>query len=158
MLRPFMENEPNYFRRLVDPEKLPSAVRSKWTDGALNEGIIAVPKKMLRNLSKLFGGNTGVEQLQVALTLIDQTYLNAPKTRPVDFLAFLAGLTPEQFMLRLRELQAAGYITYENDMGGLSFHVGGLIKAILNETPKADDAPPQIDELAEKAAAEGRHP
>jgi hypothetical protein len=123
-----------FFRQQVVVEKLPDVLRYKWSDVLLSEGVTGVPKKLLRSMSQIFQGQNAVEQLQVALTLVDYRRENEKRLPTVAFISYLAGLPEDVFMARLEELHLQGLIGFERVREALAFDVSGLLRTIDEKT------------------------
>jgi hypothetical protein len=113
---------------------MPSVIRYKWGDESLKEGITSIPKRGLRVLSRIFIGEDGVEQLQVALTLVDYRRPNSNRLPTAAFLAFLSGLSEERFMIRLQQLHDRRLITFEIVRKAIKFNVNGLIDEMVAQS------------------------
>jgi len=107
---------------------------AKWSEPVLDEGYVAFPKRLMRAAPKLFRGENAMEQLAVALALVD--YIRADNSRPpsVGFLAFTAGLSTDRFLERLRELADAGLVNWMGNRDSLKYSLEGLQKAILDNS------------------------
>jgi hypothetical protein len=119
-----------FFRRKILVAKLPPQLRFKWGEPALDEGVTGIPIKLVRNLAKIFPDSDGVEQLQVALTLVDYRREDETRLPTAAFLAFLAGLSEEAFVGQLEKLKGHGLINYQLVRKAVSFDVTGLLRAI----------------------------
>lgn len=119
----------SFYRKKLAVE-MPPALTFKWTKELLDEGYVAFPKRLIRAAPQIFTGEHAVEQLAVALTLVD--YLRPDNSRPpsTGFLAFAAGMTAERFESRLRELVARGLVTWLGSREQVRFELHGLIRAI----------------------------
>lgn len=113
---------------------LKAVVTAKWSDAVLDEGYVPFPKRLLRAAPKIFRGEHAIEQLAVALALVD--YIRPGQGRPpsVGFLAFLAGLDPDRFMERLRQLSDAGLVNWAGSREGLKYSLEGLHRAVLDNS------------------------
>ena len=115
------------------PADMPAVLTYKWSGQVLDEGYIAFPKRLLRAAPKLFHGENALEQLTVALALVD--YLRKDNRAPsVGFLAFTAGMDPERFWSRLIELRDAQLITFGGSRDAMKYGVEGLQQAILENS------------------------
>src|ERR1700682_1496711 len=81
----------------------------KWSEPVLDEGCVASAKRLVRAAPRIFRGEHAMEQLAVALALVD--YIRPDNSRPpsVGFLAFTAGLDAERFQEGLRGLAGPGF-------------------------------------------------
>jgi len=106
----------------------------KWSEPVLDEGYIAFPKRLLRAAPKIFQGEHAIEQLAVALALVD--YMRPDLNRPpsIGFLAFTAGMDAERFQERLGELAEAGLIKWMGNRDALKYSLEGLQHAILENS------------------------
>ncbi len=100
----------DFLRRKIDVSRLPTAVRSKWSDELLDEGFTPVPKRLLRTLSKVFRPAESIEELQVILAFVDYLRPDLSRGPSLDFLAFTAGLEMERFMKVLHVLEERGWV------------------------------------------------
>jgi hypothetical protein len=125
-------NEAFYRRKMTTAMK--PVLTVKWSEPVLDEGYIAFPKRLLRAAPKIFQGEHAMEQLAVALALVD--YIRAENNRPpsVGFLAFTAGLDADRFQERLRELSDVGLVTWMGNREGLKYSLEGLQQAILDNS------------------------
>jgi len=106
----------------------------KWSGPVLDEGYVAFPKRLMRSAPKIFRGEHALEQLAVALALVD--YIRPDSNRPpsIGYLAFNAGLDAERFQERLRELSDAGLVSWVGNREGLKYSLEGLQQAILEHS------------------------
>jgi len=124
--------EEAFYRRKIASAK--PVLTVKWSDPVLDEGYVAYPKRLVRAAPKIFRGEHAMEQLAVALALVD--YIRPDNSRPpsVGFLAFTAGLDAERFQERLRELADLGLVTWMGNREGLKYSLEGLQQAILENS------------------------
>ena len=109
-------------------------VAAKWSPDVLDDGFVPFPKRLLRSLTRLFTGDTGVANLAVVLAIADYKR-DVPVPHPsVGVLAFAAGLTPEQFRERLTDLQERGLVEVWGTDEALRIDMKGLLKAIVRES------------------------
>ena len=148
----------SFFRQKINVERLPELIRYKWGDPALDEGLTGVPKKLVRNLAAIFPGATGMEQLQVALTLVDYRREKEKRYPTPEFLAFLSGLPEDVFMARLDELKARNLIDYAPVRQAIRFDVSGLLNTLEHLTkwkPEPTKEPATGDEKNDDQQDEG---
>ena len=107
---------------------------AKWSGPVLDQGYVAFPKRLLRAAPKIFQGEHAIEQLAVALSLVD--YIRPEINRPpsVGFLAFTAGMDSDRFLERLRELADAGQVTWMGNREALKYTLEGLQQAVLENS------------------------
>jgi hypothetical protein len=125
--------EEAFYRRKMTSAMKP-VLTVKWSDPVLDEGYVAFPKRLVRAAPKIFRGEHAMEQMAVALALVD--YIRPDNSRPpsVGFLAFTAGLDAERFQDRLRELADLGLVTWMGNREGLKYSLEGLQQAILENS------------------------
>jgi len=99
------------FRRIsIDTEKIPPVYLEKWndTEEIFEEGFSPLPKKVLRALPHLFPSKE-VNQLVAMLSIID--YNRKGIANPSNnYLAFLAGISDEDFLEAIQNLMEKGYL------------------------------------------------
>jgi len=100
-----MEGEKSFYRQRVNTRRLPTAVVAKWSEPVLEEGFIPFPKKLLRCLPAVFTGPNVAEDLAVVLAVVDYKRPNLSRLPSLGYLAFLAGMEPEEFQTRLVDLE-----------------------------------------------------
>jgi hypothetical protein len=143
-----------FFRRRVMVGHLPDVIRHKWGDSTLQEGVTSMPKQLVRTLSSLFGSDGGIEQLQVALTLVDYRRPGSDRYPTIEFLAYLAGLPEARFRRRLDELVGLGYVSYRKVRNVIEFDVAGLLSAIA----RASSGEPPVEPSASGGVSMGDVP
>ncbi|HWW02605.1 MAG TPA: hypothetical protein VNZ64_23100 [Candidatus Acidoferrum sp.] len=121
-------------RQYVDPARMPRQIVEKWSAGVLSEGFVPFPKKLVRALHRIFTGAESAKDIAAVLAIVDFRRPNLTRLPSLAFLAFLAGLSEEEFNSTLGRLQAAGYIRIEGDRSGLSISLTGLLDAIDKES------------------------
>lgn len=118
---------------------IPEAAIAKWSGDILSEGFVPFPKKLLRTLGQTFN-EPAYERLQVVLAIVD--YIRPSLTNPpsVEYVAFVAGLTPERCRVVLNDLKNAGLIEYDGKETGLAIGLDGLKGRIrrLSEEPQVN--------------------
>ena len=123
-----------FYRQQVHVGRLPQPIRFKWGDALLCEGITAIPKQFLRTLSRVFNGERGVQQLQVALTLVDYLRPGMNPYPSIKFLAYMSGLEEAEFIGDLEALRERGLIAFERQGERVGFDVEGLKAAIARQS------------------------
>lgn len=120
----------NFARQHIDVGKLPESVVRKWSSEILLEGFVPFPKRLLRCMSELFEGEHAIEDLAVILAIVDYRRPSLIRFPSIEYLSFLAGLSPEVFRERLAELQDRRLITVHGSEGELIVEIDGLMKRI----------------------------
>jgi hypothetical protein len=107
---------------------------SKWSPEVLNEGFVPFPKRLLRCLPKLFSGTGGVEKLATVLAIVDFQRGNLSRDPSPEYLAFVAGIAPENFERNLAQLVVEKLVMVEETETGLKISLQGLLNAIEEQT------------------------
>jgi hypothetical protein len=123
-----------FTRQRVRQQDLPPAVLAKWNAATLEEGFVPFPKKLLRCIAQVFRGGDAMERLALVLAIADYRRPNLSRGPSRDFLAFLAGLSPDRVTELLEELRRDGLISYgfksadelDIDLDGLMAQIGKL--------------------------------
>ncbi len=123
-------------RRKIDTGQLPDVLRHKWPGGVLNEGFVPVPKRLLRCLPQIILGEGALEKLQVILAVVDYERPNLPRPPALAYLAFNAGLEPEEFRAKLKELGDEGLLEFSGPDDAMAIDYKGLITRIQQLTPE----------------------
>jgi hypothetical protein len=100
----------------------------------LEEGFVPFPKKLLRSLPELFPKSRAAKELSALLAVVDFKRPNLTRFPSIEFLAFVAGLPPEEFREAVGRLKEKGYISVAGGDEGLDIQLDGLLKAIERET------------------------
>lgn len=125
------DESPHFLRPKV--EHLPEQVVHKWSSEILSEGFVPLPKKFLRTMADVMEGNS-FDHLQALFAIVDYLRPNLRNPPSVEYLAFVAGLTPERFKECLDGLAKQGLIEYEGQDVALRFDLGGLKKKITEKS------------------------
>lgn len=104
-----------YNRPSVDVSKIPPSFLQKWGGATplYEEGFLVLPKKILRILPTLFKGEA-TNKITALFTIIDfhrGGIINATN----DYLAYVAGLSEEDFLGAIKELIMDGYLENVDD-------------------------------------------
>lgn len=110
----------------------------KWSPEVLNEGFLAVPKRLIRCLPRLFKGASAIRQLQAVLAVADTKHARAARQPSLDYLAFIAGISPDEFRQALSELEAANLIKVSGDDTDLNVSLQPLLDSVMRETADKD--------------------
>jgi len=121
-------------RQSVDRERLPEATVAKWGAELLSEGFTPLPKRLLRCLSCFFRGENALEELAVIMAVADYRRPNLERPPSVEFLAFIAGMTPERFKKRLDDLEKRGWIATVGVADAIDVRIEPLIRKIVELT------------------------
>jgi hypothetical protein len=116
-----------FVRQKIGVSALPGALIAKWGSDALGEGFVALPKRLLRCLNRIFEGPDAMERLMVVMAVVDYLRPNLTRGPSQEYLGFLAGLTPDRVATILSELKAEGLVTVERKAEGeLDIGISGL--------------------------------
>lgn len=110
----------------------------KWSRDVLDEGFLAVPKRLIRCLPRLFTGNSAIRMLQAVLAVADTKHARAARQPSLDYLAFIAGVSPDEFRQALSELEAANLIKVSGDDTDLNVSLQPLLDSVMRETVDKD--------------------
>lgn len=119
-----------FHRQHIDTSKIPQPLRYKWSELILDEGFVPFPKRLVRCLGEIFRGDEGIQDLQVVLAIVDYRRPNLTRQPSLDYLAFLADITPAAFRQRLDSLQARGLLTVDGEEDELKIEISGLLGKI----------------------------
>lgn len=127
----------SFRRRRVPPSLLPPTVTAKWSLRALEEGFVPVPKRLLRCLPALFTGPTAIADLSAVLAVVDFRRPSRTTSPSIEYLAFVAGMTPAEFEDCLTRLVAQGLVSREDLGDRVEIQIDGLlarIEAVANNS------------------------
>ena len=71
-----------------------------------------------------------MKQLQVLLAVVDFKRPNLSRYPSAAYLAFVAGLSVDEFDETLKRLEEKGYVRVSGDNNGLDISIAGLLSAI----------------------------
>ncbi len=117
-------------RQRIPPSRVPQPVLYKWSELVLDEGFVPFPKRLVRCLGEIFRGDEGIQDLQVVLAIVDYRRPNLTRQPSLDYLAFLADMTPAAFRQRLDSLRARGLLTVDGEEDELNIEISGLLGEI----------------------------
>ncbi len=113
---------------------MPDRIVVKWSRRVLDEGFVAFPKRLLRALPKMFSGATALDQLRVVLAVADYRRPNQTRVPSLGLLAFVAGMTNDDFRHALEQLINRGLVTVNGGDDALSVSLDPLLDKIMKET------------------------
>ena len=134
-----MIQEP-FHRQNIDPKnpRLSKAV-FKWSEDSLREGYTPLPKRFMRVLDRVFPEHFGFDHLKSLLAIVDYKRANLTRDASLDYLAFIAGQSPELFQKCVDDLVGEKLITYTGDPeDGLYFEIENLLKLVEKEADTQD--------------------
>ena len=102
-----------FFRSHIRVNNLPNVVRAKWDNNLLNEGVVPLPKLVMRHMAKVFKGEKALEKMLLIIAVADFKRPNYGALPSVEYLAYTAGLTPERFTELLNEMRNEELLEYE---------------------------------------------
>jgi len=121
-------------RQQIEAGRLPGVVLAKWNAEVLSEGFTPVPKRLLRCLPQLFRGRHVLEHLAVILAVVDYRRPQLSRPPSVEYLSFIAGMTPEKFKKRISELEMKGCITVDGCDAAFDVGIEPFLKEIIHAT------------------------
>lgn len=121
-------------RQRVSRSLIPPGVTVKWADDVLDEGFVPFPKKLLRCLPAIFNGPNAVQDLAVVLAIADFRRLKPSRFPSLRFLAFIAGLSPNEFRMRMDALKDRQLISVGGTEEELELSLDGLLKLVRENT------------------------
>ena len=121
-------------RQRIDTARLPQQVVEKWSLGVLSEGFVPFPKKLVRSLHRIFPGVDSMKELSVLLAVVDYKRPNLSRPPSLAYLAFLAGLTEDEFTVALDRLVSKGHVQLAGDDNAMEITLNGILTAIERET------------------------
>lgn len=130
------------FRRKV-VGNVPDVVLAKWGKHArrvLREGFVPFPKTFLRTLPQLFPNTGAAIELAVILAIVDFRRLHQSLHPSVDYLAFMAGLSREQFTQTLSKLTEKGWVHVQEIGDRIDINIDGLTALIGDLATEPQDA------------------
>lgn len=125
-------------RKKLSSKQIPDAVKAKWPVEILDEGFTPFPKRLTRCLPKVFSGPHAAEDLAVILAIVDYRRPDLSRAPSVEYLAFIAGMEPVNFLRRVGDLIERGWITREGPDESVTFEIKGLLERIKEETAEDD--------------------
>ncbi|MFN3701054.1 MAG: hypothetical protein ACK4VI_05980 [Alphaproteobacteria bacterium] len=136
-----------FFRKYIKVSNLPVTIRVKWSAEVLNEGVVPIPKKIMRFMPKIFSGKeNGLEKMLVLLAIADFKRPNYIIFPSAEYLAFTAGLDAKRFMAILDEMRQEGYVEYKKVDDRLDVEMTGFYNKVLEldkkEVVKVDNETP----------------
>jgi hypothetical protein len=122
----------NFQRQNIPRHALTDAVLAKWPEDVLAEGYVPFPKKLLRNLTRLFDGAHAMEDLAVILALVDYRRRNLSRDPSVQYVSFMSGLTRKEVDDTLKRLKKRKWVTVGRpaEDGGIAVGLTGFTTAI----------------------------
>lgn len=120
----------HFLRQSIDTARLPPTVVTKWSHAVLKEGFVPFPKRLLRCLADVFAGQTVAEDLAVVLSVVDFKRPNLSRLPSLDYLAFVAGLSPENFQSRLDDLEKRGLVSVNGNEEEMDIQLTGLLELV----------------------------
>jgi len=129
------------FRRL--PVKVSPSLIGKWgSEDILSEGYIPFPKKLLRTLSEVFYSDD-IKCLAALLAIVDFNREGQYRNPTRDYLAFIAGLSDEEFAAAIGDLMQGGLLV-EGDIPEpedyVNYDFSPLVKKICGLTSTEEEA------------------
>jgi hypothetical protein len=110
-------------------------VNLKWGGPELlEEGFVPFPKRLLRCMSTLWGGDTTLQQLAVILAIADYRRPKMTRLPSVGVLAHEAGLATDVFDKRMKELVEMGYLQVSGSSEELKVSLTPLVEAVKTLT------------------------
>jgi len=125
----------NFYRPLV--RNIPTQALEKWSFGALSEGFVPFPKKLLRCLHRLYPDVEAMKDIAALLAIVDFKRAQQPRAPSPDYLAFIAGLERSEFETALQRLENKGYVKVTRNADSIDVALGGLLDAIERETSRS---------------------
>ena len=123
-----------FFRPRIS--SLPEHIAVKWSPGVLNEGFVPFPKRLLRCVSKIFQGSSGMDEMRTVLAVVDFRRPGAKKPPSLDYLAFVAGMDVNEFRNRLDTVRSKGLIVTRELDDRLEVEIEPLLERIMQESEK----------------------
>ena len=117
--------------------QMPARIAAKWREDLLDEGFVPVAKRLIRCLPSVFRGSHALEQLAVVLSIIDYRRPGMTRAPSAGLLGFTAGMSPEDFMARLKELQTQGLIRVGGTPQALEIDLEGFYTAVRERSDEA---------------------
>jgi hypothetical protein len=121
-------------RQKVDASKITPLLRHKWPGGALDEGFVPFPKRLLRCTGRVFSGKNRLGQLRVVLAIVDNARPDLKWLPNVRYLAFATGMSRARVVQCLDELAARKLLTWEETPEGLKIDYAPLVRRIVRLT------------------------
>jgi hypothetical protein len=121
-----------FTRTQIDPFILPANIRAKWSDELLGEGFVPLPKKLLRTLSRIFGGSPEIEELVALLAAVDYKRATPAPPPTLAYLAFAGGLSVSRFKSALSRLKKKGLVNIDIELANdtVDVNLNGLNRAV----------------------------
>lgn len=115
---------------------IPDRITVKWSAEVLDEGFVAFPKRLLRCLSDVFSGETGIDDLRVVLSVADFRRPNPLRQPSLAYLAFVAGMGESEFRAALQRLQDRNLVWKRGTEQALEIRLDPLLEEIMQNTGK----------------------
>jgi len=131
------------FTRSKLPE-IPGNLKAKWPGQTLDEGFTPFPKRLIRCLGQLFVGESAVNELRIILAIVDYARPNVSRPPSLEYLAFTAGLSPEEFKAGLKVMQERQWIKVTGTEEAVSVQIDGLTKEIEKLTAEVEEEIPEF--------------
>jgi hypothetical protein len=127
-----------FYRKEIDPRRLPDTIRYKWPREVLIEGVAALPKRFLRTAHHIFHGDDPLGLFIVAMTLADYRREDA-RDPNIEFLAYLSGLGRDRFRRNLEELEKRDLVRVKHIDETIRFDITRLCDEIARQAESAHD-------------------
>jgi hypothetical protein len=121
-------------RQRIDTAKLPDALRTKWSASLLDEGFVPFPKKLVRTIHRIIHGPECAKDIAALFAVIDYKRPNLTRLPSLEYLAFVAGLSPDECRAALERLAGQSLITvkFDDDIG-VDVETDKLLAAVERE-------------------------
>ena len=121
---------------------IPDRVVAKWSAQVVSEGFVAFPKRLLRCLNVLFPEPRAIDQLRVVLAVADFRRPKQSREPSLQYLAFIAGMSEQEFRSALSALSDRGIVELSGSDDGLRVSLEPLLEKIMRETTDKGSLPP----------------
>jgi hypothetical protein len=118
--------------------KIPENVDFKWFGRTLDEGFVPFPKRLLRCLNRCFEGKHAVTDLMAVLAIVDYRRPRQPHPPSLEFLAFTAGMSVDQFEDSLARMKSRSMLDYEGTETHLDVDLSLLLQKVEELTADKD--------------------
>lgn len=121
-------------RQKVDPSRITPLLLHKWPGGALAEGFVPFPKRLLRCAGKIFRGTNRLGHLRVVLAIVDSARPDRDLLPTARYLGYVTGMSRARVLRYLDELRDRKVLSWEETPEGLKIDYTQLVRRIVRLT------------------------
>lgn len=126
--------------RKINFEKVPAVTVFKWHGKeVLDEGYVALPKRLLRTMRETLTGKKPLSDLRVLLALVDYNRPDLERPPSLRYLASIAGMEESVVEERLEDLEKRKLVrVIDWNKNAICVDYGGFVRRILRESDQQE--------------------